>query len=109
MVDGRLTEVARTWVSGLAGITGEQIAVGLMACCDMSDSWPPTLPGFRAACLGKKDYSGGDRHYCPTYNGPVHERITDRSKLLSSDDRDAQRAKNREHVAKMKAALKGGS
>ena len=38
---------------------------------------------------------------------PAHERVTDRSRLLSGDERDAKRTKNREQVAKMKEALRG--
>lgn len=43
---------AETWAKGLAGITGEQLAAGLRACITRADEWPPTLPAFRALCLG---------------------------------------------------------
>lgn len=100
-----------TWFAVLAGITPEQIGAGLKHCVSAGEEWPPSAPMFRQMCLGKyrKDESGGDPHYCPTFNGPTHERITDRSRLLSSDDRDAQRAKNREQIAKMKQELRGGA
>lgn len=107
MFNGDLSDVARTWASGLAGVTGEQIAVGLKACSESADGWPPTLPEFRAACLGKKNEAGGDKHYCPTFNGPVHERVTDRSRLLSNEDRDTRRAKLRDGFARIIEALKG--
>ncbi len=48
--EGQLTDVAQTWAAGLAGITGEQLAVGLRACIKREDTWPPTLPEFRALC-----------------------------------------------------------
>lgn len=43
---------AETWAKGLAGVTGSQLADGLKACIASSDPWPPTLPEFRAMCLG---------------------------------------------------------
>lgn len=41
-----------TWSKGLAGITTPQVAAGLGACIASADPWPPTLPEFRARCLG---------------------------------------------------------
>lgn len=41
-----------TWAKGLAGVTGEQLGEGLKACVASADPWPPTLPEFRARCLG---------------------------------------------------------
>lgn len=46
------TSSAGTWAKGLAGMTGEQLAAGLKACIVRADPWPPTLPEFRALCLG---------------------------------------------------------
>ncbi|MNN21913.1 hypothetical protein D3C81_1352500 [compost metagenome] len=43
---------ALTWAKGLAGVTPAQLAEGLMACLASADPWPPTLPEFRARCLG---------------------------------------------------------
>lgn len=43
---------AGTWAKGLAGVTPAQLADGLKACITSSDPWPPTLPEFRAMCLG---------------------------------------------------------
>lgn len=43
---------AGTWAKGLAGISPAQLADGLKACIASSDPWPPTLPEFRAMCLG---------------------------------------------------------
>jgi hypothetical protein len=43
---------AGTWAKGLAGVTAAQIADGLRACLTSADPWPPTLPEFRAMCLG---------------------------------------------------------
>ena len=41
-----------TWAKGLAGITPAQLGEGLKACIASADPWPPTLPEFRARCLG---------------------------------------------------------
>lgn len=41
-----------TWAKGLAGVTPAQLASGLAACIASADPWPPTLPEFRARCLG---------------------------------------------------------
>lgn len=43
---------AHTWAKGLAGIKPEQLAAGLTSCLASADPWPPTLPEFRALCLG---------------------------------------------------------
>lgn len=43
---------ARAWARGLAGLTEEQVAEGIMACTVSADPTPPTLPEFRARCLG---------------------------------------------------------
>lgn len=43
---------AGTWAKGLAGISGRQLGAGLEACIVRADPWPPTLPEFRALCLG---------------------------------------------------------
>ena len=41
-----------TWSKGLAGISPRGVADGLSAALVSSDPWPPTLPQFRAMCLG---------------------------------------------------------
>lgn len=40
------------WAAELAGFTRAQIDAGLSACRNGSDEWPPTLPAFKALCLG---------------------------------------------------------
>ena len=91
------------WAQVLSGIAGEQIATGLRL---WQEDWPPSLPEFRNACLGKtngKNEFGLD--YIPEYHREQPK--VDRSHMLSSDQRDAKRAKNLEQVAKMREALKG--
>ena len=41
-----------TWAKGLAGISARQLADGLASCIASADPWPPTLPEFRARCIG---------------------------------------------------------
>lgn len=55
-VDGRLTGCSETWGKGLAGITPQQVAVGLKSCVTSADPWPPTLPAFRAMCMDVPTY-----------------------------------------------------
>lgn len=49
---GRLTIAGDTWKRGLAGLAERQVASGLQACVASNEPWPPTLPEFRAMCLG---------------------------------------------------------
>jgi hypothetical protein len=102
IANGDLTEVAKTWASGLRGVTGEQIAKGLHAICARSDAWPPTLPEFRAACIGKAVNEFG-LDYVPEYYRT--EPVREQSRLLSSDERDARRSKASERINEMRAAL----
>ncbi|MGO4700263.1 hypothetical protein [Dyella sp. 2RAB6] len=49
---GELTDTGATWREGLAGLTREQLALGLRRCVMSASGYPPTLPEFRALCLG---------------------------------------------------------
>lgn len=49
---GDLTIAGDTWKRGLLGVTETQIGVGITACIASAEPWPPTLPEFRALCLG---------------------------------------------------------
>lgn len=46
------TGAGPTWAKGLAGVQPRQLATGLSASIASADPWPPTLPEFRARCLG---------------------------------------------------------
>lgn len=92
------------WAQGLAGITGEQVKTGLEL---WSGDWPPCMDEFRDACLGKK--SGKNEFgldYIPEYYRQRPPEL-DRSKLLSSDERDKKRKDAADQLLKLKAALKG--
>lgn len=47
-----MTITGDTWSRGLSGIQETQIGVGLSEALASADGWPPTLPEFRAMCLG---------------------------------------------------------
>jgi len=50
---GALTDAAKTWQKGLAGITVEQIKHGFDVLIFKNHDWPPSLPEFRELCLSK--------------------------------------------------------
>lgn len=95
-----------TWLLGLSDVRPEAIRDGLEACIKSDDEWPPGVPEFRRMCLGKpkggKNEFGLD--YVPEYYRP---RVTDRSRLLSSDDREARREKAREIFRQMREGAEG--
>lgn len=49
---GKPTVAGDTWKRGLLGVTAQQVGTGLNACIASAEPWPPTLPEFRALCLG---------------------------------------------------------
>lgn len=50
-------EAGEVWAKGLAGLTARQIGDGISAAMASADPWPPTLPEFRALCLGIPSYA----------------------------------------------------
>lgn len=90
VVDGVLTDVAKTWAIALTGITGEQIANGLEACVNKGEAWPPSLPEFVAMCK-KQGLNEFGLNHTPQYHHGCYRPIRDRSKLISSDDREKRR------------------
>lgn len=100
--DNGLTEPARTWASGLLGVTGEQIANGLRECVNCGESWPPTLPEFVRICKGKS-LNGFGLDYIPEY----HRQIKQPERLLSSDARNEHRKKiGKEGVKGLRDAIR---
>lgn len=102
-VSGIESAVLDEWSRGLAGLTGEQIARGL---ADWQSEWPPSLPEFRDACLGKRralNEHGLD--YVPQHLRKSTAAERDPRKLLSSTERDERRQHAREHIAGLRASL----
>ena len=97
-----LTEVARTWATGLRGVTGEQIAVGLRACIDRLDDWPPTLPEFKRLCLGKNNPFG--LGYTPEV---YRDSAVTVDKRLSGPEREARKEVNNERLKGCRDILRG--
>lgn len=48
---GDLTDAAKTWQKGLAGISTLQLGRGFSALIALGNEWPPSLPEFRALCV----------------------------------------------------------
>lgn len=93
------------WSQILAGLTPTQIKHGLDT---WREDWPPSAPEFHNACTGKL---GGKLNeygldYVPVYYRK-QEPETDRSRLLSSDERDAKRESIQAGIADLRAALRG--
>lgn len=84
--DNSLTEAARTWASGLRGLTGEQIANGLRECVDCGESWPPTLPEFVSMCKGKSINEFGLDYVPECYREKKRERL-----IESDENKEAHR------------------
>lgn len=60
-----------TWALGLSGLSPQQVGEGVQACIASSEPWPPTLPEFRAMCLGIPSFA-----FVRTDNGPVRSLFT---------------------------------
>jgi hypothetical protein len=50
--DDALAGAGATWREGLAGLTLIQISAGVASCMASGGEWPPSLPAFKAMCLG---------------------------------------------------------
>lgn len=97
-----LTEAARTWSSGLRGLTGEQIANGLRECINCGASWPPTLPEFVKMCKGEGENEFG-LNYIPEYHRTEHRR----ERLIESDEnKEAHRAAHSVGMTDLRNVLK---
>ena len=52
MGDDAGASTGRVWAKGLSGLSLVQIGAGIDALLVRADGWPPTLPEFRAMCMG---------------------------------------------------------
>jgi hypothetical protein len=73
-----------TWVRGLHDVTAKQLGKGLVFCRDSAEGWPPTLPEFRAVCLGDQGLIAADK---------AAHRIYQPDRLLDSITADDRRGK----------------
>ena len=89
-IEGIEDEAVREWGKGLAGMSAEQISRGLES---WAGEWPPSLPEFVTACKGGTWQQRGEAYWT---------RTLDKSKLLTSTDREQSRAAAREHLEKIR-------
>lgn len=61
-IEGIEELAADEWSEGLAGLIGAQIKKGLVS---WAGDWPPSLPEFKAACLGADDWEHKGDAYKP--------------------------------------------
>ena len=106
MVNGELTDVAKTWASALRDLTGEQIAEGLRAYVDLGEAWPPSVPEFKAMCK-KQGVNEFGLNFVPQYHHGCYGPIRDRSRILSNDQRDAGRKVFNEKLHALADDLRG--
>lgn len=93
------------WSQILAGLTPMQIKHGLDT---WREDWPPSAPEFHDACTGKrKGLNEFGLDYVPAYYRRS-DAVTDRSRLLSSAERDAKRESIQAGIVDLRAALRGG-
>ena len=96
-IDGIEADAVREWSRALGDMTPEQIRRGLD---NLNSDWPPTLPEFKRLCEGRGKNEYGLDYIPQYYRETRHERLLDQP-------RDEEAAK--EHLAKMRAALRGAA
>lgn len=52
--NSKLSSAAKVWQQGLKGMTLEQLGRGFEALATSDFFWPPSLPEFRALCVGRR-------------------------------------------------------
>lgn len=87
-----------TWLRGLEGLNGEQLAVGLRACLEREGQFPPVLPEFRRMCLG---LSGG-----MNFSGATRAHQIYRGALPNPRTEELEEVARRE-IAKMRKLFEG--
>lgn len=101
--EGILPQAIEEWGEVLGGLTGDQIKHGLES---WQEDWPPSATEFKRVCLNEKpkvNEFGLD--YVPQCYRE-EKRITDKSRLLSSDEREERRDGYRNHIGGLKEILK---
>lgn len=88
-----------TWLRGLAGVRNDQYAKGLQRCLDRGDTFPPTLPEFRAMCLGT---DGGFKYSGQTQ---CHKIYRPERRLEDLSAREAAQEAGARELANMKRLL----
>lgn len=63
------SEPSKVWASGLAGVTGLQLADGLRKIVQRGMDWPPSLPEFRSLCEGIQTFDEVRAEFAPGFSG----------------------------------------
>jgi len=94
----------REWLERLQGVTVTQLVEGEKT---WREDWPPSADEFAKHCLGqRKDVNEFGLTFSPSYHRDEQRKPERRKeRLLSNDNRDAWREKQREHVKKLREVL----
>lgn len=100
---------AGTWAKGLAGVTVEQVAEGITACLVSADPWPPTLPEFRAMCLGIPTFAAvsADKAKVSGFTRLVWQNMDGHNYSLASTDKAEKMLRAAYEIAR-EHVMKGG-
>lgn len=115
--DGRrvLTRTGAIWQRGLAGIDDAMVRRGFEECITRADEWPPSLPAFRAMCLGvpslaqvKADIRGTEQpHERAPFTRLVWQYL-DHYRLSRSDSETAERLLREAYELGVDYIMRGG-
>lgn len=92
--NGELTETASSWARGLMGLQGAELAHGLEMCVDRGETWPPSLPEFKALCKP------------PAMENAEMYKVTPRALPEPKEVREARRAKGKAAAQMLKAHIR---
>lgn len=67
-----------TWLSGLSGLSPDEISFGIAKCIDRGDPWPPSLPEFRVICQDLPDVRKMALMVMQNINHPIAKKIRQR-------------------------------
>jgi hypothetical protein len=104
---------ADTWSGALAGVTHEQIAVGLQETIALGLEWPPSAPRFRAMCIGVPSLAQvrHDLKYPPEQRTPFMRQVwsyMDRDSYNCGDEFRFDRAVNEAYELTCRHVITGG-
>lgn len=98
-IEGMEEYAIKEWSQALSGFTADEIKRGLDA---WAGDWPPTLIEFKNACKGKTGKNEFGLDYIPEC---YRTKTFEKSRLLSSDDRDKKRKSVISGISNMKKGL----
>ena len=99
-IEGIERVAVQEWAEGLRGMTADQVKTGLAT---WGGEWPPSLPEFRGACLGRKS---GKNEYGLDYVPQCYRAGTvDKAKMLPGPKTEENRQKALENIRAIKEGL----